>query len=495
MTSENENVSKSSASKKSSAGYSITARILVENKPGSFAKVVQKAADQFASLAEVTLLESNFDTNTRDVTFNCKDEFHASKLLESIRSIPGIAVADWQDDTFALHRGGKLTVEPKIPIKTFDDLSRAYTPGVARVCSDIHSNPDSAYEYTIKRNAVAVISDGSAVLGLGNIGPESAMPVMEGKAVLFKQFANIDAYPICLNTQDTEEIIKTVKYISPGFGGINLEDISAPRCFEIEERLQAELDIPVFHDDQHGTAVVVLAGLINALKLTGKKLSDLKVVVNGFGAGGVACTKILLDAGVKHIIPCDSVGIVYRGRSEQMNKIKEEVIKVTNPDNIKGRVEDAMKGADVFLGVSKPGVITREMVKTMAKDAIMFALSNPVPEIMPHEIEGLVKIIATGRSDYANQINNVLCFPGIFRGALDSHATRITPNMKVAAAYAIAESIKADELKENYIVPNVFKQDIGFSVAEKVKEAAIKDGVTRNLNVLRTFLTKPHAKQ
>ena len=482
------------STQKSSAGYSITTRLIIENKPGTFAKVTHKAGELSSSLAEVSLLSSTFDENIRDVTFNCRDEEHSSKIIKAIGEIEGVTIQEWQDDTFAIHQGGKLSIAPKSRINTFDDLSRAYTPGVARVCNEIHADPDTAYQYTIKNNAVAVVTDGSAVLGLGNIGPKAAMPVMEGKAVLFKQFANIDAYPICLDTQDTEKIIEVVKYISPGFGGINLEDISAPRCFEIEERLQSELDIPIFHDDQHGTAVVVLAGIINALKIIGKKLPDLKVVMNGFGAGGVACTKILLDAGVKNIIPCDSVGIVYRGRKEQMNSVKDQVIKVTNPDNIKGTVADAMCGADVFIGVSKPGVISRDMVKSMAKDAIIFALANPVPEILPHEIEGLARIIATGRSDYANQINNVLCFPGIFRGALDCNARKITPNMKVAASYAVAQSISNDELRENNIIPNIFKKDIAFVVAEAVKHAAMKDGVTRELKSSRNFVSNPHGR-
>jgi malate dehydrogenase (oxaloacetate-decarboxylating) len=390
-----------------------------------------------------------------------------------MEALPGVIIERWQDDTFAMHAGGKLNVVPKHTLRTTDELSRAYTPGVARVCTAIHRNPEDAYPYTIKSNTVAVISDGSAVLGLGNIGPRAALPVMEGKAVLFRQFAGINAFPICLDTQNTEEIIATIKNIAPVFGGINLEDISAPRCFEIEERLGQELDIPVFHDDQHGTAVVVLAGLMNALKLVGKRMDQITVVVNGFGAGGVACTRLMLDAGVKKIIPCDTAGTVYRGRTENMNAVKTQLSQITNLENVKGSVADALRGADVFVGVSQPGAITPAMVKTMAKDPIVFALANPIPEIMPTEIQGIARIIATGRSDYANQVNNVLCFPGIFKGALECRARKITTTMKLAAAEAIAGEVSENELRETYIIPGIFKSDVATKVAERVK-AAVK---------------------
>jgi malate dehydrogenase (oxaloacetate-decarboxylating) len=456
---------------KSSAGFSITVRLKLENRPGSFARIAQLTADTRASLAEVILLSSDFDFNVRDVTINCCNEQHSRDLLRQIEAIPGVSVERWQDDTFAIHAGGKLNVVPKQILSTTDELSRAYTPGVARVCTAIHKNPDDAYPYTIKSNTVAVISDGSAVLGLGNIGPRAALPVMEGKAVLFRQFAGINAFPICLDTQDTEEIISTIKNIAPVFGGINLEDISAPRCFEIEERLSQELDIPVFHDDQHGTAVVVVAGLINALKLVGKRMDQITVVVNGFGAGGVACTRLMLDAGVKNIIPCDTAGTVYRGRSTNMNPVKTQLSQITNTENIKGTVADALRGADVFVGVSQPGAITPAMVRTMAKDPIVFALANPVPEIMPTEIEGIARIVATGRSDYANQVNNVLCFPGIFKGALECRARRITTEMKLAAAQAIAGEVSDSELRETYIIPGIFKSNVAAKVAEMVKAA------------------------
>lgn len=463
--------SSSESTEKPSAGFSITVRLKLENRPGSFARIAQLSAESRASLAEVILISSDFDFNVRDVTINCRNEQHSRDLLRQIEALPGVVIERWQDDTFAMHAGGKLNVVPKHILSTTDELSRAYTPGVARVCTAIHRNPEDAYPYTIKSNTVAVISDGSAVLGLGNIGPRAALPVMEGKAVLFRQFAGINAFPICLDTQDTEEIIATIKNIAPVFGGINLEDISAPRCFEIEERLSQELDIPVFHDDQHGTAVVVVAGLMNALKLVGKRMDQITVVVNGFGAGGVACTRLMLDAGVKNIIPCDTAGTVYRGRTENMNGVKTQLSQITNLQNVKGTVADALRGADLFVGVSQPGAITPAMVKTMAKDPIVFALANPIPEIMPTEIQGIARIIATGRSDYANQVNNVLCFPGIFKGALECRARRITTAMKLAAAEAIANEVPEKELRETYIIPGIFKSDVATKVAERVKAA------------------------
>lgn len=460
-----------------SAGFSVTVRANIKNVPGNFLTLMQQVADNHASIAEVVLVYSDFNYNLRDITINCRSETHSQKVVEALKSLEHIAIENVIDDTFEIHKGGKLTVESCSHLKTTDELARAYTPGVARVCNAIHQDVELASTYTIKRHMVAVVTDGSAVLGLGNIGPEAALPVMEGKAILFKQFGKIDAFPICLRTQDTEEIISCVKNISPVFGGINLEDISAPRCFEIENRLREELDIPVFHDDQHGTACVVLAGLINAAKIASKKLSDLKVVVNGFGAGGVACTRMLLSAGVKNIIPCDRAGIVYRGRKDRMNPVKDELIQVTNPDNLQGDVADALKGADVFIGVSKPGAITREMVTTMAKDPIIFALANPIPEILPDEIKNVALVTATGRSDYANQVNNVLCFPGIFKGALDCRATDITDGMKIAAAQAIASAVPEGKLSKNFIIPSVFGGTVSEQVAEAVRLAAIKEGV------------------
>jgi malate dehydrogenase (oxaloacetate-decarboxylating) len=355
----------------------------------------------------------------------------------------------------------------------------AYTPGVARVCMAIHDEPENVYKLTIKRNTVAVVTDGTAVLGLGNIGPEAALPVMEGKAMLFKEFGKVDAFPICLATQDTEEIIKAVKNIAPVFGGINLEDISAPRCFEIEDRLKKELDIPVFHDDQHGTAVVVLAALINALKIVKKRIEDLKIVVSGVGAAGVACSKIIMSAGATNIIGFDRSGAIYKGRTEGMNFMKQWFAENTNPTGFKGSVTEALEGADLFLGLSGPGTIHAKDLSKMNKDAIVFAMANPVPEVMPEEAAPYVRIMATGRSDYPNQINNVLCFPGIFRGALDCHARDINEEMKLAAALAIADVISPAELNEDYIVPGVFNPKVAENVAHAVVKAARKTGVAR----------------
>ena len=366
--------------------------------------------------------------------------------------------------------GGKVAIQSKMPLETRDDLSLAYTPGVAQPCLDIAENRELAYDYTFKQNTVAVVSDGSAVLGLGNIGPEASLPVMEGKAVLFKKFANIDAIPIVLASQDTEEIITAVKMIAPTFGGINLEDISAPRCFEIEKRLKEELNIPVMHDDQHGTAVVTLAGMINALKVTGRKFDKLRVVINGAGAAGMAIIHLLREMGVKQIIMCDSRGIIYRGR-DNLTPIKQELAGITNGDNIKGSLEDAVKGSDVFIGVSVPGVLSPNMVRTMSKNPIIFAMANPVPEIMPAEAnQAGAKIIATGRSDFPNQINNVLAFPGIFRGLLDARSSGLTNEMYIAAAYAIAEQVT--EPNEDQIIPSAFDENVAIAVAEAVKKCA-----------------------
>ncbi len=364
---------------------------------------------------------------------------------------------------------GKLETISKVPVKSREDLSLAYTPGVAEPCKKIAADREEAYTYTIKSNTIAVVSDGSAVLGLGNIGPYAAMPVMEGKAVLFKEFGGVNAVPICLDTQDTEEIIKTVAYLAPGFGGINLEDISAPRCFEIEERLKAMLDIPVFHDDQHGTAIVVLAGIINALKVTGKNKESCKVVVNGAGSAGIAITKLLLTYGFPNIILCDKAGIISR-QSEGLNWMQEKMAKVTNPANETGSLSDALKNADIFVGVSAPGIVTKEMVASMNKDSILFAMANPVPEIMPDLAkEAGARVIGTGRSDFPNQINNVVVFPGIFKGALEGRATQITEEMKLVAAEAIARLVPEDELNENNIIPEAFDPVVAKTVAEAVK--------------------------
>jgi malate dehydrogenase (oxaloacetate-decarboxylating) len=369
-------------------------------------------------------------------------------------------------------------MQSKVPLRNRDDLSMAYTPGVARVCMAIAENPEDARRLTIKRNAIAVVTDGSAVLGLGNIGPQAALPVMEGKAALFKRFAGIDAWPICLDTQDTEEIIRTVKAIAPGFAGINLEDISAPRCFEIERRLRERLDIPVFHDDQHGTAIVVLAALLNALRIVDKRLEDVRIVTTGCGAAGMAVTRALLHAGARWVVGCDEGGALYRGR-EGLNPAKQEYAELTNPENLQGTADELLDGADVFIGVSVPGAVSVEGIRRMAPRAIVFAMANPTPEVDPEAIEGLAEVIATGRSDYPNQINNVLAFPGVFRGALDVRARTVDSEMELAAAHAIADSIAADELSADYVIPSVFNRSVVPAVAAAVAEAAQRSGVAR----------------
>lgn len=375
------------------------------------------------------------------------------------------------EKALALHEKwqGKLETVSKTPVKTREDLSLAYTPGVAEPCKVIAENKEAAYTYTWKSNTVAVVSDGSAVLGLGNIGPHAAMPVMEGKAVLFKEFGGVNAVPICLDTQDTEEIIKAVTYLAPGFGGINLEDISAPRCFEIEERLKEILDIPVFHDDQHGTAIVVLAGIINGLKVVGKKKEDCKVVVNGAGSAGVAITKLLLTYGFPHVIMCDKVGIIGKD-TEGLNWMQQKMTEVTNPDNLSGTLADALKGADIFVGVSAPNIVTPDMVSSMNRDSILFAMANPVPEIMPDVAKAAgARVVGTGRSDFPNQVNNVVAFPGIFKGALEGRAVQITEEMKLAAAQAIAALVPDDRLSEDNIMPEAFDPQVAEVVAEAVK--------------------------
>jgi malate dehydrogenase (oxaloacetate-decarboxylating) len=385
------------------------------------------------------------------------------------------------EESLKLHEKyvGKIEVKSTVPLATREDLSLAYTPGVAEPCRKIHENEENVYKYTAKGNLVAVVTDGTAVLGLGDIGPKAGLPVMEGKAILFKEFADVDAFPICLDTKNVDEIVKTVKLIAPGFGGINLEDIGAPRCFEVEEKLKKELDIPVFHDDQHGTAIVVLAGIINALKVVNKKIDAIKVVVNGAGAAGTAIANLLLSSGVKNLIACDKVGILYSG-IENVDEAKKELAKVTNPDNIKGTLADALVGADVFIGVSAPGIVSHAMVRTMNKDSILFAMANPTPEIMPEDAKAAgARVIGTGRSDFPNQVNNVLAFPGIFRGALDVRAKEINEEMKVAAAYAIASIIKDEDLNEDNVIPNALDKNVAAKVAEAIKKAARESGAAR----------------
>ncbi len=385
------------------------------------------------------------------------------------------------EESLKLHeeKQGKISITSKVKVETRDDLSLAYTPGVAEPCRKIHEDQENVYKYTSKGNLVAVVTDGSAVLGLGDIGPMAGMPVMEGKSILFKEFADVDAFPILVDSKDVDEIVNVVKLIAPTFGGINLEDIGAPRCFEVEEKLKKLIDIPVFHDDQHGTAIVVLAGVINALKVVDKKLEDIKVVVNGAGAAGTAIAKLLLSSGVKNLIACDKVGILYRGM-EKIDDAKDALAEITNPDNIKGNLADALIGADVFVGVSAPGILKSEMVEAMNKDAIIFAMANPTPEIMPDEAKAAgARVIGTGRSDFPNQVNNVLAFPGIFRGALDVRAKEINEEMKLAAAYAIAGYIKDEELNENNVIPSALDKNVATKVAEAIANAARESGVAR----------------
>src|SRR6202171_2420703 len=461
------------------ASYSLTLRGRLSSRAGTLGELTTTIGRAGGDIGAIDIINATRASIIRDVTVNAASSTHGQEIVEAVRDIDGIEVINVSDRTFLMHIGGKIEVVSKMPLKTRDDLSMAYTPGVARVCEAIRDDPEKAFTLTIKKNTVAIISDGTAVLGLGDIGPAAAMPVMEGKAMLFKEFAGVNAFPICLNTKDPDEIVQTVKAIAVAFGGINLEDISAPRCFQIEDRLKEELNIPVFHDDQHGTAVVVLAALINALKLVGKRMSDLKVVVSGVGAAGVACTKIIMAAGVKNVIGCDQQGALYAGRREHMNWVKDWYAQNTNPHAEKGTIHDVIKGADFFLGLSVPGVIDVEDVKHMAEKPIVFAMANPTPEIMPEEVESFVAVMATGRSDYPNQINNVLCFPGIFKGALACRASRINEEMKLAAANAIAGIISNDELHPEYIVPSVFDKRVAEAVAREVEEAAYRTGVAR----------------
>lgn len=461
------------------ASYSVTLRVKIQNQPGKLGQITTAIGRVGGDIEGIDIANVGKDFLIRDITVNATSEKHDEDIVKAVNDIDGVEVINASDRTFLMHLGGKIEVVSKSSLKTRSDLSMAYTPGVGRVCQAIHKDPEKVYNLTIKKNTVAVISDGTAVLGLGDIGPAAAMPVMEGKAQLFKEFGNVDAFPICLDTKDPHEIIQTIKNIAVGFGGINLEDISAPRCFEIEDRLKEELDIPVFHDDQHGTAVVVLAALINALKIVGKKMEDIKVVVNGIGAAGVACSKIVMNAGVKNIIGCDTKGALYEGRTEHMNWVKDWFARNTNPNKEQGTIHDVIKGADVFFGLSAPGVIDENDLKNMAKDAIVFAMANPIPEIMPEDALPHVAVMATGRSDYPNQINNVLCFPGIFRGALNCRASKINEEMKLAAANAIAGIISENELHSDYIIPSVFDRRVGEAVAKEVEEAAYATGVAR----------------
>lgn len=464
-----------------SPSYGMTIRAKYENTIGSFSRLAATIAQAGGSLGEIEIVEAEGNDIIRDINVDCANEEQAKWIAAAVRLLPQVEIISVTDRTFRMHLGGKIEVCSKSPLRTRDDLSMAYTPGVARVSLATSGEPGKSFALTIRRNTVAVVSDGSAVLGLGNIGPLGALPVMEGKAMLFKKFAGVDAFPVCLSTQDANDIVDIVKAISPTFGGINLEDISAPKCFEVEERLKAELDIPVFHDDQHGTAAVVLAALLNATQVAGKEIYNLRVVISGAGAAGVACSKALLAIGVADVIVCDTKGAIYAGRAEHMNPAKQWLAENTNRAGFKGSLKHALKGADLFLGVSGPNLLKGEDLKVMAKNPIVFALSNPVPEVMPEEAAPYVCVIATGRSDYPNQINNVLCFPGLFRGLLDSFATTVTQEMIVAASKAIASSVSPEELRPEYIIPSVFDPNVAPAVAKAVADVARERGLVRSL--------------
>jgi len=457
--------------------YSITIRLEIESRIGMFAQIATAISQAGGDLGSIDIVRVEKGKIVRDITVNARDEEHEKEIVRSVKNIQGVKIIRVMDRTFFAHQGGKIEIHNKMPLRNRDDLSKVYTPGVARICLDIHENKRHAYRYTIKGNSVAVVTDGTAVLGLGDIGPEASMPVMEGKVMIFKEFAGIDAFPIALRTKDIKEIISTIKNISPTFGGISLEDISAPRCFEIERKLRQELDIPVIHDDQHGTAVVVLAALINVARLLKRKIEKFRVVIVGAGAAGTATALMLSAYGIRDVVVCDRAGAIYKGRRQNMNPYKRALAKKTNPRNLKGSISDVMKGADVFIGLSAPGIITGDDIKTMSAEPVVFALANPEPEIAPEEALPIVRVLATGRSDYPNQINNMLSFPGIFRGLLDVRARGVNEEVKFAAARAIAHTVKDDELTEDYIIPSIFDKKVVVSVAHAVAEIAKTTGL------------------
>jgi malate dehydrogenase (oxaloacetate-decarboxylating) len=459
--------------------YRMTVRIEIPNKPGEFAHLATAIAEEGASLGAIDIVEVQRDRMVRDITFDAQSETHAQRVVERLRALPEVHIRSVSDRIFLLHLGGKISTRSKVPVRTRNVLSMAYTPGVARVCRAIAADRGKVYAFTSKANSVAVVSDGSAILGLGNLGPEAAMPVMEGKVMLFKEFADIDGWPLCLASQDPDVIVQAVKAVAPTFGGINLEDISAPHCFEVEDRLKAELDIPVMHDDQHGTAVVLLAALLNALKVIGRDIGAIKVVVNGLGAAGTACCKILLAAGVQNLVGCDRNGAVLDASGPNLAKAQRDLRAAIHFDRPFATLPEALTGADVFIGVSAANILKQGDLQRMAPDRIVFAMANPEPEIAPELAAPLCRVLATGRSDYPNQVNNLLSFPGIFRGALDVRAREINEPMKLAAAGAIAGIIPDDHLTADYIVPSVFDKRVVRAVAKAVARAAHESGVAR----------------
>lgn len=459
--------------------FRMTVRLEIPNKPGEFARLAEVFAAEGANLGAIDIVDVKPERMTRDITFDAQSEAHAQRVVEQLRKLPDVRVRSASDRVFLAHLGGKIATKAKIPVKTRNALSTVYTPGVARVCQAIAADRDKAFAFTTRANSVAVVSDGSAILGLGNLGPEAAMPVMEGKIMLLKEFADIDGWPLCLATQNSDEIVATVKAIAPSFGAINLEDISSPRCFEIEKRLKEELDIPVMHDDQHGTAVVLLAGLINALKVVGKEMQSIKVVVNGLGAAGTACCRMLLSAGVRNLVGCDRKGAVVDTSGTNLEAARSDFRSCIRFDEPIATLRDVLRGADVFIGVSVGNLLNINDLQLMARDRIVFAMANPVPEVNPEEARPFVRVLATGRSDLPNQVNNLLAFPGIFRGALDVRARSINEAMKLAAAHAIAEIIPEDHLGEDYIVPSVFDRKVVRMVARAVADAARQTGVAR----------------
>ena len=458
---------------------SITIRAKYPNLPGMLANILNTISKNKGDMSAIDVVSISDVNIVRDLTINTSGNEHAEIIINKLEKIEHLDIQNVSDQTFLLHLGGKIEVKSSFEISTRDEMSKAYTPGVGRISSHINQTPESVWSLTGKSHTIAVVTDGTAVLGLGDIGPEAALPVMEGKAMILKNFANVDAWPICLNTKDSDEIIDIVKAISPGFGGINLEDISAPRCFYIEQRLKQELDIPVFHDDQHGTAIVVLAALINSLKIVKKKPKDIKVVIAGVGAAGIACGNILLDYGVKNIIGVDSTGIITKDRDYKDNIYKSNFASKTNPENIKGDLQKALKNADCFIGLAGPNIVSPEMLLKMKKNSIVFALANPVPEIMPELIPANITIMATGRSDYPNQVNNSLAFPGIFKGLLDVRAKTISDGMKISAAKAIASVIPKNLLNPDFIIPSVFDKNVVEGVSKNIASQAIEEGVSR----------------